>query len=79
MDFKTHVLKAQYGGHLAHVPNLQYVGRQVANVDDVDPDLMSIFELRDAFKEVGIPYETSMYYRVGNLDLQVGLRLLNSD
>lgn len=40
---------------------------------------MSLFDLRDALRQINVQDETLVYYRVRNLELQFGLRLVNSD
>ncbi|KAL3528735.1 hypothetical protein ACH5RR_008057 [Cinchona calisaya] len=47
--------------------------------DSVDPDLMSHFELLDALNKILVLAASPVYYRIGGVDLENGLRLVDSD
>ncbi|KAL3530065.1 hypothetical protein ACH5RR_009387 [Cinchona calisaya] len=74
-----HIFEVHYGGEFVHIPEFKYVGGKVAHLDEVDPDLMSYFEVLDCIREISVPIEFQIYYIVPNADLEHGPRLLISD
>lgn len=79
MTFQTYVLEVHHGGHFVRELVLQYVGGTIDKFEEVDPDLMSIFELREGLRKLNVTDELPLYYRIGGTDLEVGLILVNSD
>ncbi|KAL3524840.1 hypothetical protein ACH5RR_013212 [Cinchona calisaya] len=78
MAFETSVLKAHHGGEFVRVPVLQYIGDKADLFNSVDPDLMSHFGLLDALKDIHVPADSPVYYMIGGVDLENGLRLVDS-
>ncbi|KAL3506930.1 hypothetical protein ACH5RR_032312 [Cinchona calisaya] len=74
-----HTFEIHYDGQFVHQPELNYVGGKIEYFNDVDPDLMSYFEVLDCLKEIGIDIEIPVYYMVPNFDSEHGHRLINSD
>ncbi|KAL3538278.1 hypothetical protein ACH5RR_001644 [Cinchona calisaya] len=74
-----HTLEIHYDGQFVHQPEFNYVGGKIAYFNDVDPDLISYFEVLDCLKEIGVDVEIPIYYMVPNFDLEHGRRLFNFD
>ncbi|KAL3523040.1 hypothetical protein ACH5RR_015874 [Cinchona calisaya] len=74
-----HIFEVHYGGEFVHIPEFKYVGGKVAHFEEVDPDLMSYFEVLDCLREISVPTEIPIYYIVPNADLEHGRKLLISD
>ena len=73
-DFTIH-----HGGNFEWNPSLEYVGGEVSTMGDVDPNLLSHFEIQDICVEVGGPINSRIYYLIPGGDLEQGLRLITSD
>ncbi|KAL3499823.1 hypothetical protein ACH5RR_038916 [Cinchona calisaya] len=75
----TQCILLRFIRQFVYQPEFNYVGRKVAYFDNVDPDLMSYFEVLDCLKEIGINIEIPIYYMVPNFDLEHDRRPLNFD
>ena len=74
-----HTFKIHYDGHFIHAPVFEYVGGKVAHFPDIDPDLMSYFEILSYLRKINVDENFPKYYKISGFDLLHGLRLLNSD
>lgn len=61
MAFRTYVVEVHHQGQFVRTPHLQYVRGKVDNFSGVDPDLMSLFDLRDALRQINVQDETLVY------------------
>ncbi|XP_012851465.1 PREDICTED: uncharacterized protein LOC105971162 [Erythranthe guttata] len=75
MSSKLFTLRLNYGGNFSNM-DFEYVGGMVSMVADVDPDLMSYFEMLGIIKELQLSATTVIWY---NLPNENGLNLLDSD
>ena len=73
-DFTIH-----HNGNFEWNPGLEYVGGKVSTMANVDPDLLSHFEIQDICAEAGRPINNRIYYLIPGGDLEQGLSLINSD
>ena len=73
-DFTIH-----HSGNFEWNPSLKYVGSEVSTMTNVDPDLLSHFEIQDICAEARGPINSMIYYLILGGDLEQGLRLINSD
>ena len=73
-DFTIH-----HSGNFEWIPGLEYVGDEVFTMGNVDPDLLSHFEIQDICVEAGGPINSRIYYLILGGDLEQGLRLITSD
>ena len=75
-DFTIH-----YSGNFEWNPSLEYVGGEVSVMGNVDPNLLSHFEIQDICTDVGGPINSRIYYLIHGGNLEQGLRLitLNDD
>ena len=64
-DFTIH-----YSGNFEWIPGLEYVGDEVSTMGNVNPDLLSHFEIQDICAEVGGPINSSIYYLILGGDLE---------
>ena len=55
------------------------VGILSGTLANVDPDLLSHFEIQDICAEAGGPINSRIYYLIPGGDLEQGLRLITSD
>ena len=58
-DFTIH-----HSGYFEWNLGLKYVGDEISIVGDVDPDLLSHFEIQDICAEVGGPINNRIYYLI---------------
>ena len=79
MAFQTYVLDMYHGGHFVRELVLEYIGGKMDKLEDVNPNLCSLFELRDDLRDLGIVKEAPVYYRIGGINLEIGLILVKSD
>ncbi|XP_065633827.1 uncharacterized protein LOC112010702 [Quercus suber] len=73
-DFTIH-----HSGNFEWNPGLEYVGGEVSTMANVDPDLLSHFEIQDICAEARGPINSRIYYLIPGGDLEQGLRLITSD
>ena len=73
-DFTIH-----HSGNFEWNPSLEYLGGEVSTMANVDPDLLSHFEIQDICAKVGRPINSRIYYLIPGGDLEQGLRSINSD
>lgn len=67
-------------GHFISSPLTKYVNGIVANFDNMDTNLLSIFEMQEMTKELGYPIGFfNLYYRLSSVELEEGLRELATD
>ena len=64
-DFTIH-----HSGNFEWNPSLEYVGDEVSTMSNVDPDLLSHFEIKDICFEVGEPINSRIYYLIPGGDLE---------
>ena len=58
---------------------LEYVGGEVSVMGNVDPDLLSHFEIQDICTDARGLINNRIYYLIPGGDLEQGLRLITSD
>ena len=51
-------------GNFEWNPGLEYVGAEVSTMANVDPDLLSHFEIQDICAEAGRPINNRIYYLI---------------
>ena len=68
-----------HSGNFEQNPSLEYVGGEVSTIANVDPDLLSHFEIQDICVEAGGPINNRIYYLIPGGDLEQGLRLITLD
>ena len=75
-DFTIH-----HSGYFEWNPSLEYVAGEVSIIGNVDPNLLSHFEIQDICVDVGGPINSRIYYLIPGGNLEQGLRLitLNDD
>ena len=73
-DFIIH-----HSGNFKWNPDLEYVGGEVSTMANVDPNLLSHFEIQDICAEAGGPINSRIYYLIPGGDLEQGLRLITLD
>ena len=73
-DFTIH-----HSGNFEWNPSLEYIGGEVSTMANVDPDLLSHFEIQDICAEVGGSINNRIYYLIPGGDLEQGLGLITSD
>ena len=73
-DFTIH-----HSGNFEWNLGLEYVGGEVSVMSNVDPDLLSHFEIQDIYVDAGRPINSRIYYLIPGGDLEQGLRLITSD
>ena len=73
-DFTIH-----HSGYFEWNLGLEYVGGEVCTMANVDPNLLSHFEIQDICAEAGGLINSRIYYLIPSGDLEQGLRLINSD
>ena len=73
-DFTIH-----HSGNFEWNPSLEYVGGEVSTVANVDPDLLSHFEIQDICVEAEGSINNRIYYLIPGGDLEQGLGLITSD
>ena len=75
-DFTIH-----HSGYFEWNPSLEYVASEVSVIGNVDPNLLSHFEIQDICVDVGGPINSRIYYLIPGGNLEQGLRLitLNDD
>ena len=73
-DFTIH-----YSGNFEWNLSLEYVSGEVSTMANVDPDLLSHFEIQDICAEARGPINSRIYYLISGGDLEQGLRLINSN
>ena len=64
-DFTIH-----HSGNFEWNPSIEYVGGEVPTITNVDPDLLSQFEIQDICAEAGGPINSRIYYLRPNGDLE---------
>lgn len=73
-------LELHFGGKFEWEPHVVYNGGSVALIDNCDLDRMSLFEIRDLYKEAGGEgIVVDYYFRVPGYPLDIGTMRLNSD
>ena len=79
VDF-TFDIEIHVGGCFMEEPTIEYVGRSVRLLTEIDPDKLSFFEIQDLCHLVGAPKEHSRYkYLLPEGDLQDDLRDIETD
>ena len=75
-DFTIH-----HSGYFEWNPSLEYVAGEVSVIGNVDPNLLSHFEIQDICVDAGGPINSRIYYLIPGGNLEQGLRLitLNDD
>ena len=75
-DFTIH-----HSGYFEWNPSLEYVAGEVSVIGNVDPNLLSHFEIQDICVDVGGPINSRIYYLIPGGNLEQGIRLitLNDD
>ena len=73
-DFIIH-----HSGNFQWNPGLEYVGGEVSTMANVDPNLLSHFEIQDICAKAWEPINSRIYYLIPGGDLEQGLRLITSD
>ena len=75
-DFTIH-----HSGYFEWNPSLEYVAGEVSVIGNVDPNLLSHFEIQDICVDAGGPINSRIYYLIPSGNLEQGLRLitLNDD
>ena len=75
-DFTIH-----HSGYFEWNPSLEYVAGEVSVIGNVDPNLLSHFEIQDICVDAGGPINSRIYYLIHGGNLEQGLRLitLNDD
>ena len=75
-DFTIH-----HSGYFEWNPSLEYVASEVSVIGNVDPNLLSHFEIQDICVDAGGPINSRIYYLIPGGNLEQGLRLitLNDD
>ena len=68
-----------HNGNFEWNPSLEYIGGEVSTMANVDPDLLSHFEIQDICAEVGGSINNRIYYLIPGGDLEQGLGLITSD
>ncbi|KAI8552256.1 hypothetical protein RHMOL_Rhmol06G0252600 [Rhododendron molle] len=75
-----HTFKVHHGGQFTDMPlGKMYLGGKVDFINDIDPDLMSYFEMVIIIKELGCAENEIMYHCLPDCDLDGGLRVINTD
>ncbi|KAF7136514.1 hypothetical protein RHSIM_Rhsim08G0179400 [Rhododendron simsii] len=75
-----HTFKVHHGGQFTDMPlGKMYLGGKVDFINDIDPDLMSYFEMVIIIKELGCAENAIMYHCLPDCDLDGGLREINTD
>lgn len=75
-----HTFKVHHGGQFTDMPlGKMYLGGKVDFINDIDPDLMSYFEMVIIIKELGCAENAIMYHCLPDCDLDGGLRVINTD
>jgi len=59
-----------HSGNFKWNPGLEYVGDEVSVMGNVDPDLLSHFEIQDICADVGGPINNRIYYLISCGDLE---------
>ena len=68
-----------HSGSFEWNPGLKYVGGEVYVKGDIDPDLLSHFEIHDICVDAGEPINSRIYYLIPGGNLEQVLRLITSD
>ncbi|KAF7119302.1 hypothetical protein RHSIM_Rhsim13G0148900 [Rhododendron simsii] len=75
-----HTFEVHHGGQFTDMPwGKMYLGEKVDFINDIDPDLMSYFEMVIIIKELGYVENAIMYHCLPDCDLDGGLREINTD
>ena len=70
-DFTIH-----HNGYFEWNPSLEYVAGEVSVIGNVDPNLLSHFEIQDICVDAGGPINSRIYYLIPGGNLEQGLRLI---
>ena len=73
-DFTIH-----HSGYFEWNSSLECVGYEVSIMGNIDPDLLSYFEIQDIFANAKGPINSMIYYLIPSGNLKEGLRLITSD
>ena len=73
------VFTIHHSGNYEWNPGLEYVGGEVFTMGNVDPNVLSHFEIQDIYAEVEGPINSRIYYLILGGDLEQWLRLITSD
>ena len=73
-DFTIH-----HSGYFEWNPSLEYVSSEVSTMGNVDPDLVSHFEIQDICANARGPINSKVYYLIPCGNLKEGLRLITSN
>ena len=73
-DFTIH-----HNGYFEWNSSLECVGDEVSIIGNVDPNLLSHFEIQDICAEVGGLINNRIYYLISGVNLEEGLRLSTLD
>ena len=68
-DFIIH-----HSGNFEWNLGLEYIGGEVSIMSNVNPDLLSHFEIQDICAKVGGPINSRIYYLIPGDELEQGLR-----
>ena len=58
------IFEIHHGGSFVWNPNLVYLGGSISIIDEVDPDKLIYFEIRDMCGELGAPSASKFHYLI---------------
>uniref|UniRef100_A0A7N2L7Q2 PB1-like domain-containing protein n=1 Tax=Quercus lobata TaxID=97700 RepID=A0A7N2L7Q2_QUELO len=73
------IVEINYGGTFVWNQNLEYVGGNIATIEDVDLNRLSFCEIQDMCEKFGAPSTSTYHYLIPRGKLEQGLRLITGD
>lgn len=79
MAYLNFIVEINYGGTFVWNQNLEYVGGNIATIEDVDLNRLSFCEIQDMCEKFGAPSTSTYHYLILGDNLEQGLRLMTRD
>ncbi|KAK9287670.1 hypothetical protein L1049_016108 [Liquidambar formosana] len=72
-------LEIHYNGYFVDLPQKMYFGGEVHMEPSINPDRMSYLEMQSILEDLRQPRVATIYHKMPDQDLDVGLRLVSTD